>query len=153
MIKNMSALIGAACLFVAYPAMAERDAVTPHKKKTEVEKKKQDIEYSVIDYTAINFDTSESELKKKFPSVKCEQMPNPQVRMCSLPITKSESISYLYFSGKLININGRTRTEVPKPPQVTCQMAKTQFRACQQRSGDDFVDCLARINAPPGCRQ
>lgn len=130
----------------------ERDTLAPQKTKTETEKKKQDVEYPVIDYTAINFDTSESELTKKFPRVKCEQMPNPQVRMCWLPVSKSESISYLYLSGKLININGHTRTEIPKPPQVSCQLAKSQFRACQERSGDDFVDCLARINAPPGCR-
>jgi hypothetical protein len=74
-------------------------------------KKKQDVEYPVIDPTAINFDMSESELTEKFPSIKCEQMPNPQVRMCRLPVSKSESISFLYFSGELININGRTRTK------------------------------------------
>jgi len=151
--KNvLGALIGIVCLLVAFPATAQREGATPERKQTEVTKKKQNIEYPVIDYTAINFDTSESELTKRFPSVKCEQMPNPQVRMCRLPVNKSESISYLYFSGKLININGRTRTEVTKPPLVTCEVAKTKFRACQQRSGDDFVDCLASINAPAGCR-
>ena len=150
--KIISALICAACLLAALPAIAQREGATPEKKQTEAAKKKQNIEYPVVDYTAINFDTSESELTKRFPSVKCEQMPNPQVRMCWLAVSKSESISYLYFSGKLININGRTRTEIPKPPLVTCEVAKTQFRACQQRSGDEFVDCLARINAPPGCR-
>ncbi len=62
-----------------------------------------------IDPTAISFDTSESELTKKFPAVECKQMPNPKVRMCRLQASESESISYLYFSGKLININGRTR--------------------------------------------
>ena len=129
-----------------------RDTLTPHKKKTERKKEEKDVEYPVIDYTAISFDMSESELTKKFPRVKCEQMPNPKVRMCRLPVSKSESISYLYLSGKLININGRTRTENSKPPQVSCQKAKSQFRACQEKSGDDFVDCLARINAPPGCR-
>ena len=145
------ALIGATCLLLVFPAIAG-DGVTPPKKQTEGVKKKQGAEYPVVDYTAINFDTSESALTKMFPSVTCEQMPNPQVRMCRLPVNKSESISYLFFSGKLININGRTRTEIPKPPLVTCEAAKAQFRACQQRSGDSFVDCLAGINAPPGCR-
>jgi len=130
----------------------KEETLTKTPASTSAEKKKRDIEYPVIDYTAINFDTSESQLMKKFPGVKCEQMPNPQIRMCRLPVSKSESISYLFFSGNLININGRTRTEIPKPPQVSCEMAKTQFRACQERSGDSFVDCLARLNAPPGCR-
>jgi len=150
--KIIGALISAACLLVVFPAIAQREGATPEKKQMEAAKKKQNIEYPVVDYTAINFDTSESELTKRFPSVKCEQMPNPQVKMCRLAVSKSESISYLYFSGKLININGRTRTEIPKPPLATCEVAKTQFRACQQRIGDEFVDCLARINAPPGCR-
>lgn len=128
------------------------DALTLRKNKTKIKKEKQDVEYPVIDYTAINFDMRESELTNKFPRVKCEQMPNPQVRMCRLPVSKSESISFLYLSGKLININGRTRTNISKPPQVSCQEAKVMFRACLELSGDDFVDCLARINAPPGCR-
>lgn len=122
------------------------------KKQKSVLKKEPVIEYPVIDYTAISFETNESALTQKFPAVKCEQMPNPQVRMCRLKASKSESISYLYFSGKLININGRTRTETPRPPLVTCEVAKARFLACQQRSGDDFVNCLVGINAPSGCR-
>lgn len=60
-------------------------------------------------HTTVNFDTSESELKKKFPNVTCEQMPNPEVRMCTLAVENAESISYLFYSDKLININGRTK--------------------------------------------
>ena len=78
-------------------------------KKTGTVNKKQQVVHSINDYTAISFDTSESELIKKFPRVKCEQMANPQVRMCTLPVNKSERITYMYFSGKLININGRTK--------------------------------------------
>jgi len=113
---------------------------------------KKNTDYPIVNYTAINFDTNESELVKMFPSVRCEQMPNPQVRLCRLPVAKGESISYLYFSGKLININGQTRTNMAKPPQMTCDAARAQFRACQRLGKDAFVDCLAKINAPPSCR-
>jgi len=78
-------------------------------KQTNIVSKKHEVVQSVTDYTAISFDTSESELRKKFPRVKCEQMPNPQVRMCTLPVNKSKNITYMYYSGKLININGRTK--------------------------------------------
>jgi len=137
-----------ACLAKA----ANDTEISQQKKQKGAIKKETPIDFPVIDYTAISFDTSESALTQKFPATKCEQMPNPQVRMCRLQASKSESISYLYFSGKLININGRTRTETPRPSPVTCEVAKTRFLACQQRSGDAFVDCVANINAPPGCR-
>jgi hypothetical protein len=142
--KTFSAAIFLGYFLVCCPSMAESGKSRAAAKKS--------ADYSLVDYTAISFDTSESELTKRFPSVKCTQMPNPQVRMCRLPVTKAESISYLYFSGKLININGRTRTEIPKPPQMICDTARIQFRVCQQRGGDAFVDCLAKINAPPSCR-
>jgi hypothetical protein len=142
--KTVSGAIFLGYVFFCFPSMAESGKSGSAAKK--------DADYPIVDYTAISFDTSESELTKKFPYVKCEQMPNPQLRMCRLPVNKAESISYLYFSGKLININGRTTTEIPKPPQMSCDTARAQFRVCQQRSGDAFVDCLAKINAPPGCR-
>jgi hypothetical protein len=32
-----------------------------------------------------------------------------------------------------------------------CERAKAEFRACERLSGDSYVNCLARINAPEGC--
>lgn len=142
--KTVSAAIFLGCFLVFSPSMAENGKSSAAAKRS--------VDYPIVDYTVINFDTNEAELTKMFPSIKCEQMPNPQVRMCKLPIAKTESISYLYFSGKLININGRTRTNTPKPPQMSCDTARAQFRICQQLSEDAVVDCLAKINAPPGCR-
>jgi hypothetical protein len=141
--QTVSAAFLMGCFLIS-PSIAQTGKSSPAVKKN--------TDYPIVDYTAINFDTNESELVKMFPSVRCEQMPNPQVRMCRLPVAKGESISYLYFSGKLININGRTRTNMAKPPQMTCDAARAQFRACQQLGEDAFVDCLAKINAPPGCR-
>lgn len=141
--KTVSAAILLGYLLICGPSMAESG-------KSSVAVKK-NADYPIVDYRAISFDTSEYDLTKMFPSVKCERMPNRQVRMCRLPVAKGESISYLYLSGKLININGRTRTETPKPQQMSCDTARAQFRVCQQRSGDAFVDCLATINAPPNC--
>ncbi|MYM26056.1 hypothetical protein GTP46_25840 [Duganella sp. FT135W] len=141
--QTVSAIFLMSC-FLICPSMAQTGKSSLAVKKN--------TDYLIVDYTAINFETNESELVKMFPSVRCEQMPNPQVRMCRLPVAKGQSISYLYFSGKLININGRTRTKMAKPPQMTCDAARAQFRACQQLGEHAFVDCLAKINAPPGCR-
>lgn len=57
----------------------------------------------------INFDSSEAQLMALAPSVKCEQMPNPEVRMCRFQTGNAENISFLFYSNKLININGRTK--------------------------------------------
>lgn len=142
--KTVSAAIFSGCFLVFCPSIAENGKSSVAAKKS--------TDYRIVDYTAINFYTNEAELTKMFPSIKCEKMPNPQIRMCKLPVAKAESISYLYFSGKLININGRTRTTMPKPPQMSCDTARAQFRICQQLSEAAFVDCLAKINAPSGCR-
>lgn len=49
-------------------------------------------------------------------------------------------------------VYGERTPKDPQPSAVSaCEAAKERFRACESQSGDRYVDCLANINAPPGC--
>lgn len=60
-------------------------------------------------YVDVTFEMSESALTAAHPEVKCKQMPNPVVRMCHGKGSVGQDISFLFYSGKLININGHTQ--------------------------------------------
>ena len=59
-------------------------------------------------YADVTFDTSESKLKALHPEVLCKQMPNPEVRMCRSKGGEDQEVTFLFYSGKLINIDGKT---------------------------------------------
>lgn len=59
-------------------------------------------------YADVTFDTSESKLKALHLEVLCKQMPNPEVRMCRSKGSEGQEVTFLFYSGKLININGKT---------------------------------------------
>jgi len=60
-------------------------------------------------YADVNFDMSEATLKAAHPEVICEQMGNPLVKMCHGKGSEGQDVSFLFHSGKLININGKTQ--------------------------------------------
>lgn len=61
-------------------------------------------------YVDVTFATSEPALTNAHPEVTCKQMPNPVVRMCHGKGSSGEDVSSLFYSRKLININGHTQS-------------------------------------------
>lgn len=60
-------------------------------------------------YVDVTFEMSESTLTAAHPEVTCKQMANPVVRMCHGKGSAGQDISFLFYSSRLININGHTQ--------------------------------------------
>jgi predicted Zn finger-like uncharacterized protein len=46
---------------------------------------------------------------------------------------------------------GGSQPASANPQASDCDRAKAQFQACEGRSGDSYINCIANINAPAGC--
>lgn len=104
-------------------------------------------------FATIELGASMDKFLAVYPAARCQRMPNPRIGMCTVPVGygygNSPESSYVFVDDVLTNMNGVYRAS--NSPRSDCSTAQAKFRVCKEYSGDRFVDCLASINAPPGC--